>query len=173
MIFKQFFLSHKFIEFGKWIENGKTEPNTKLKKIISNSWTLLSNCFTTKTKLKVAVLSFSGSPYLYKQEFSTTNGNNSDLRTALQVKECWLKYLNKTMGKQVDCWRHQCHLQYFKLVRNFRRKFGPRWKKSLQPPIFSPNLILSLNKSQKIVKSYMKIYTMILTTVNSTTDWYC
>jgi hypothetical protein len=38
-----YFLSDKFIEFRKWIENGKTEPNSKADKIISNSWKLLSN----------------------------------------------------------------------------------------------------------------------------------
>ena len=134
------FLSEKIIQFKKWIGNWKTEPNIKAEKIISKLWKLLSNCFMTKIKLKVAVLSFFGSPYLYKQEFSATNGIKSDLRTALQVKECWLKCLHKMISKQVDCWRHQCSLQNFKLVSIFWQKFGPKWKKLLQPPIFSANL---------------------------------
>jgi len=38
-------------------------------------------------------------------------------------------------------------------------KIGPKWKKNLQPPIFSPNLTLSLNKSQKNCKSlHEKVY---------------
>jgi hypothetical protein len=100
--------------------------------------------FRTQTKLKVALLFFSGSPYLYKQELSSTNDIKSDLWTALRAKQCWLKYLSQMIRKQVDWWRHQCRLQFFKLVSIFWRKFGPRWKKIFQPQIFSPNLTASL-----------------------------
>ena len=68
----------------------------KPKKIISNSLNVLSNCFRTKRKLNVAVLSLSGSSYLYKQNFSATNCIKSDLRTAWRVKQCWLNSISIT-----------------------------------------------------------------------------
>lgn len=102
--------------------------------------------FQDKDKPESGSTAFLWIPHICKkQEFSATNAIKSDLRTALQLKQCWLKYLNKIVSKKVDCWRHQCRLQYFKLVSIFWQKFGPRWKKSLQPPIFSPNLTALLN----------------------------
>jgi hypothetical protein len=67
--------------------SGKREPNIKAERIISNARILL-NCFRMEIKLRVAVLSFYGPSYLYKQEFSATNVIKSDLRTTLLVKRC-------------------------------------------------------------------------------------
>jgi hypothetical protein len=68
--------------------SGKKEPNIKSEKIISNAWKILQNCFRTNTKLRVAVLSFSGPSYLYKQEFSAMNVIKSDLSITLLLKQC-------------------------------------------------------------------------------------